>query len=304
MVRNKSNSDTSEHALIDEIRFGSHFVGASWQLARREISDALKNDHPALVLGEVGTGRVALIREAAAKSAAKVQLVVIDACNLHAVHELRSFAAKKFADATSPDTATTKQVLVLRCADRLPARHIEAAKTLLRTASVAGKHTLIMLTGELQDGEPGGALIHLLPYLSTTVYVPPLRHRTADFASITQHIMESISQGSFARLSSTALDTLRRGYWPGNLHQLAAALSSAIAKSTARGGERAAIEVEDLPSHAIYTALRQLSQLEIMERRTIIAALYRAGGNRAAAARELGISRATLYRRLTDYGLL
>lgn len=85
--------------------------------------------------------------------------------------------------------------------------------------------------------------------------------------------------------------------WPGNVRELKSAIESATL--SCRGG---VIETADLPAE-----LAQAADLSSPsggypgdERERIVAALAEANGNRTAAARLLGISRATFYRRLAD----
>lgn len=59
----------------------------------------------------------------------------------------------------------------------------------------------------------------------------------------------------------------------------------------------------DLPGYCQSVARRALTQLEVIERDAIVAALRQADGNRAAAAAHLGMSRSSLYRKLKTYGI-
>ena len=67
-------------------------------------------------------------------------------------------------------------------------------------------------------------------------------------------------------------------------------------------GARDEIGLRDLPELTPRRAPDEESPLERAERETILETLRRTGGDKDAAARELGISRRTLYRRLRDFG--
>lgn len=63
------------------------------------------------------------------------------------------------------------------------------------------------------------------------------------------------------------------------------------------------VDVSHLPAEGAGGSGRCLSRMELVERDAIVAALAEAGGNRHHAACELGIARATLYRKLAAYGI-
>jgi transcriptional regulator of acetoin/glycerol metabolism len=101
-------------------------------------------------------------------------------------------------------------------------------------------------------------------------------------------------------VTPAALEQLQSCRWPGNVRQLINALE--YAAITSRGEE---IDVQDLPANlAVDPAC-----LPIARRRgapaldAIREALIGAGGRRTAAARTLGISRVTLWKRMKEYGL-
>jgi DNA-binding NtrC family response regulator len=96
-----------------------------------------------------------------------------------------------------------------------------------------------------------------------------------------------------------ALALLMSYDWPGNVRELKNAVEFAIIR--ARG---ATITESDLPPE-IAEAMRSdslLARLSSDDREGLLAALERAGGNRKEAAQLLGISRATLYRRISQFG--
>ena len=93
-----------------------------------------------------------------------------------------------------------------------------------------------------------------------------------------------------------ALQLLERLPWPGNVRELESALRSA-----ARALE---VRLEDLPAELRARAARvPTSGLQRVEAEAIARALAGCDGNKRDAARELGISRSTLYRKLRAYGL-
>jgi transcriptional regulator of acetoin/glycerol metabolism len=63
------------------------------------------------------------------------------------------------------------------------------------------------------------------------------------------------------------------------------------------------VHAADLPAEARSATRRQLSQLEALERDAIVRSLTTHGGNKTRACAELGMSRATIYRKIRDYGI-
>ncbi len=145
-----------------------------------------------------------------------------------------------------------------------------------------------------------------------TITLPPLRMRQ-DLAEVARRILRNELKADPAlRLSTEVLDLFRRHPWPGNLRQLSNVLRTAVVMAD---GEEA-VRAEHLPDDffedlsAPQAAAPQSAgtgsgrayaneqRLEDIELSVIQQALDRAGGNVSAAARALGISRNTIYRKL------
>jgi len=154
------------------------------------------------------------------------------------------------------------------------------------------------------------------------VRVPPLRERRADIPALVEALGEELAQRSGMpqpEYTAEAMDLLAAQLWRGNVRELRNVLEQAalLGDSSRIDGERIAqvlreTGIEQLesplpaaqPASAERLAIRPLAeQVAELERRAIAAALNACGGNKAAAAKMLGISRATLYERL-DVGVL
>jgi transcriptional regulator of acetoin/glycerol metabolism len=92
---------------------------------------------------------------------------------------------------------------------------------------------------------------------------------------------------------------LMRANWPGNVTQL-----SEVLRQAARHRRTGAIQPSDLPAEFRTVNRRPLGRLESMERDAIVHSLEDAGGNKVRAAQFLGMSRATLYRKIHEYGIV
>jgi transcriptional regulator of acetoin/glycerol metabolism len=92
---------------------------------------------------------------------------------------------------------------------------------------------------------------------------------------------------------------LLRSAWPGNTAELQLVMKQVVQHRRRTG----VIVLADLPADLQTTSRRRLSQLEALERDAIVRSLVDHNGNRRDAARSLGMSRATIYRKIHDYGI-
>lgn len=137
------------------------------------------------------------------------------------------------------------------------------------------------------------------------IHVPPLRERVEDIPLLAEHFLEKHSGGRERRLSSAALAVLTRRTWEGNARELENVIERALVLSDSRR-----IQPEDLPFEEPSEAeaageLKRLLEVAAESGITVrqLADLYIArvvelsGGNKAQAARRLGVAVRTLYRR-------
>lgn len=147
------------------------------------------------------------------------------------------------------------------------------------------------------------------------LHVPPLRERGDDLVLLAVRFLGRFSQEAGGRVqgfSPEALETLRRYPFPGNVRELQNAVERAVAYCD--GAEvrpehlPARIRRHGLPVSAVASAAagdgagEELPTLAEVETRHIRRVLERLGGNKRQAARVLGISRRTLYRKLGGEG--
>jgi len=145
-----------------------------------------------------------------------------------------------------------------------------------------------------------------------TLQVPPLRERLDDLPVIAESLADSVARRLGEPPRSLALDALTylaRHDWPGNVRELANVLERALLMSDADSLERQDFE-RILPGLAdgrhprAGAAPKTLEEVhQAAEREAILAAIAAAAGNKAQAARDLGISRASLYEKLSALGI-
>lgn len=130
--------------------------------------------------------------------------------------------------------------------------------------------------------------------------LPPLRERTDRLALINRILAEeSTLCGDTVQLSSVALECLLGYHWPGNVRQLRHVLRYACAVC-----EASVIQLSHLPESLHSTdAAHSPEPSASPERQALLDALVRHRWKPTAAARALGISRATLYRRVHQHGI-
>lgn len=132
---------------------------------------------------------------------------------------------------------------------------------------------------------------------SFCIKTPPLRERPDDIPVIAFHYLRKISYANnkdIKRISTRAMDLLEQYSWPGNVRQLINAVEhSAI---SAKGNS---IEVDDLPEY-IFRENGADSRQENGDLKKIRSALAKFGGNKTQAAKHLGISRVTLWKKLKE----
>jgi transcriptional regulator with PAS, ATPase and Fis domain len=145
------------------------------------------------------------------------------------------------------------------------------------------------------------------------VPVPPLRERREDIPLLLEHFLKAAAGSAGAprrEVGPGVLEALLRYPWPGNVRELENEVRRACALSGGRielddlspplRGERAP-PPEEPPGDGAALTLEE--QLEIAERRVLKEALLRVDGNKTRAAKELGLSRFGLLKKLDRYGL-
>lgn len=143
-----------------------------------------------------------------------------------------------------------------------------------------------------------------------TVHIPPLRDRRSDIPVLVHHFLDRYAKGSQIHVTPAAMKSLLQYDWPGNVRELENCVARAVTL-----GDGLTIDVADLPPtirseqaetgspRAVETSSLSTTALAEMERVTILRVFEQAHGDKALAGKMLGISRATLYRKLKRYNI-
>ena len=163
------------------------------------------------------------------------------------------------------------------------------------------------LEAAVAEGRFYAGLYYLLNV--TSFRVPSLRERRQDLKALVEYYLQKtlaaqgIEAGKTPWSFTSRPGSLLNHDWPGNLPELAGVVTHAVAVSDGtRIGEAAIAVSPPKPAvHGAETAAVLLSgNLQEIERRIIAEMIDRCGGNKAAAARALGLHRRTLYRMLEE----
>ena len=132
------------------------------------------------------------------------------------------------------------------------------------------------------------------------IRVPPLRERPEDIPILAHHFWRLVAPrvGTRAALAQSTVTALARYSWPGNVRELQNIMSALAVAAPAHGQVRASLLPQVIVGASPEPATRLADARRQFERRFIEVALARAGGRRARAARELGLSRQGLLKML------
>jgi transcriptional regulator of acetoin/glycerol metabolism len=168
------------------------------------------------------------------------------------------------------------------------------------------------LSEEVAEGRFRSDLFYRISTVS--IYVPPLRERGSDIALLIRHYCEKAAQQNgrpVIDFTDDALEALVAYRWPGNIRELRNLMSrlnllspSPLVRRQDLPREiRGETALRSEPAAATRETPTRPHSLEHAEREAVIEALAAERGNLSKVAQRLGISRPTLYRKLTQYGI-
>ncbi len=144
-----------------------------------------------------------------------------------------------------------------------------------------------------------------------TIHMPALRERRSDIPALVHALSQRYAPNQKVQVTTAAMNCLMGYDWPGNVRELENCIERALAL-----GNHQTVDLPDLPpalrafaglpptpAAAASTAVLAATDLEDIERATIERVFEQVNGDKVAAGKLLGISRATLYRKLKRYGI-
>jgi DNA-binding NtrC family response regulator len=301
-------------------------IGTSDEMRRvvATLRKVAQTDANVLLLGENGTGKEVAARALhAASHRAGGPFVTADLGALSESlfeSELFGYAKGAFTGAASDregrmEAAGGGTLFLDEIANTSPgqqARLLTAlqSRTITRVGETQSRPVDVRLVSatnaDLSAAVAGGRFRQDLIYRINTVEVrlPPLRERPDDLPVLAEHFLARYARQydrSARRFSADSFDAMRRYAWPGNVRELQHTVERAVVL-----GDGETLRASDLSFSAsappVSASLPSLD-LEDVERTVIRRALSKHGGNISRAADELGLTRASLYRRIEKYGL-
>jgi sigma-54 dependent transcriptional regulator, acetoin dehydrogenase operon transcriptional activator AcoR len=309
--------------LLDERAQFHDLLGRSkaMQLVYQQIRDVARVDSTVLIEGETGTGKELVARAIHSSSHRKDKpFVAVNCAGLtESLLSSQLFGHKRGAftgaiedhqglfEAASGGTLlldeigdvpiTVQNQLLRVLQEREIIRLGESRPRKIDVRVLAATHR--SLTEEVAKGSFRSDLFYRIRV--ARISLPSLRARREDIPLLAASFLAQFSAASGTRVTELSRDALRllAGYnWPGNVRELRSAIEFAVIRCAG-----AVIQPEDLPPEILQPADFEGSipgDPLADEKERFLQALERSRGNRALAARLLGISRATLYRRLAD----
>jgi len=261
---------------------------SAWERLSEQVAQVRAMRLPLLLRGERGTGKTMLARCLHDPVPDAGPCTVLDADA-----GVRGSPAD-WAGPLRAALADPAGTVVLRHLDELDPALVRLVASLLAAPQARLVGTATERIGERAD------LAALVERFPVVLDVPPLRERAADLpALVTEIIAELRPQPPRPRCTPEALAALAGSEWPGNVRQLRQVVATALVRSLSCD-----ITADDLPGgYAGAGRDRHLTALERAERQALLTALRDADWDREAAARDLGISRATIYRKLKRFGI-
>jgi transcriptional regulator of acetoin/glycerol metabolism len=265
--------------------------GPSWVHACHEVERVFRSGEWLALEGEAGVGKLALLRAVQLRRQPVGRLVVLEADDA----------------ATDPEWHVNARRSILEGADCVIVRHVDhfdgtGLRTLSSTLQAARDAALdkpiwvaVTLVGQVRGKE----LSRLLQLFPSSIEVPPLRMHREDLEPLVTLFLSRLSQGGHLVCTPEAMRLLMRMDLPRNAEQVHELLGEVVKRR--RTGS---ISPEDLPPEVHSVSRRVLTSMESLSRDAIVRALADANGDKVRAARALGMSRATIYRKIHDYGIV
>jgi sigma-54 dependent transcriptional regulator, acetoin dehydrogenase operon transcriptional activator AcoR len=259
-----------------------HALSEAWNCAVARAEHAMTAGSIVAAVGEAGAGRATLLAQAARHTYPRDRIL--------------SATAPAPADAQTwlglwaPELGKDHTAVIVRDVDMLPIWVAERLRDLVQHGT-ASASVPFAVTAERFEDIPTA----LAGLVDTVVPVPPLRDRPDDVLPLAQHVAMR-ARGREIDITPLATRALCGYDWPGNVDELSRVVAHAAVHADV-------IDIDHLPPQVLAGNTRHLSRIEAFERGEIIRVLNDDGRTMAQAAAELGMSRATLYRKIAQYDI-
>lgn len=273
-------------------RLSLGLVGSSqqWLRAVADSEAAFTAGSWFCVVGEAGVGKTTLVEAIHRTHGAERPLAVIEPPFSESEH-----AAQQWLSDLRERLAEPSNVVVLRDAHLLGHRLRRPLTHLLEHLDRAATGQLIMTRQPSMVSSDD----HLDPLFDAWVEVPPIRHRSDDIEHLVRFFLRRYRPNGENTCSPAALALLQQCPWPENIRQIESIIRGLVRRQSGR-----AIGVEDLPPECRVSSRNVLTSIEALERDAIVRGLMDRNSNVERTAQALGISHATMYRKMHRYGIV
>jgi sigma-54 dependent transcriptional regulator, acetoin dehydrogenase operon transcriptional activator AcoR len=269
----------AEHLGVDA---GDPCVSAGWRAAVADAQAATAAGRVLAVVGEPGAGRATLAALARRRLAPRTRILLARAPEPAAV--------APWLELWTPELHHADVCVVVSGVQELPAWAAgELAAAVARVHRPGGGPPPVTLTAPDFTAIPE----QLAPVVDAVVEVPPLRQRPEDVLPLAHHLARA-ERHRPVTFTPRAARALTGSGWPGNVGQLRRVVREAVARADV-------VDVHHLDPEVLDGGGRALTRLERLERDEIVRVLTEPGTTITRAAEELGIGRATLYRKIAQY---
>jgi transcriptional regulator of acetoin/glycerol metabolism len=262
---------------------GDPCVSTGWRSAVEEAAAADASGRVVAVVGEVGVGKSMLAALARRRLGTRRRI-------LHA-RAPGDDGAAAWLDLWTPELRDPDLCVIVSATHRLPAWAAEQLAVALSAARRPGRPQPFVLTAPEFAAIP--APLALL--VDAVVEVPPLRHRADDVMAVA-HAVARAERHRPVDFSARAAHALTGYWWPENVRQLRRVVRDAVARTDL-------VDVQHLAPEVLDGSRRTLTRLERLERDEIVRCLTEPHTTMTRAAEDLGIGRATLYRKIAQYNI-
>jgi transcriptional regulator of acetoin/glycerol metabolism len=259
---------------------------SSWLRSCQQLERCYRDRDWVVIEGEAGSGRTRMGQAVAQHVSPERTVRVLRAEKCGSTDD---FIGELEAETDGDDFA-----VVIANVDTLADEALEPLAAVLQTRAGRGWIAATMGAG---TRSPRVDML-VLPFFTHTVTVPALRHRLDDLEDLVPVLLRELTRGGDVRLAPEAMRQLAKLPWPGNVAQLRKVLAETVALQ--RSGT---IGADMLPAECRSLARRKLTRLEALERDAIVRSLQENAGSKSDAAEALGMSRATIYRKIKEFGI-
>jgi sigma-54 dependent transcriptional regulator, acetoin dehydrogenase operon transcriptional activator AcoR len=256
-------------------------LSPAWTSPLSAAAAAMEAGRVVAAVGERGSGRATLLAQAARRTHPRDRIL---AAATPAPQDVESWLSLWTPELGKPHTA-----VLVRDVDVLPAWVAEHLRTLV--TSLPTRELPFAVTAERFEDIPAP----LAALVDSVVHVPPLRERSADVVPLAEHAAAR-ARGRSVSLTAGAEHALEAHAWPGNVAELQSVVRRAATRTDV-------IDVRHLPPEVLSRSRHRLSRIEAFERDEIVRVLTRPEVTMKDAAEELGMSRATIYRKIAQYDI-